>query len=53
MQPFVLPIHPGILQIIHPATQYEIARAKNLHDEGLPTFESYKLIQRALFQQVL
>ena len=53
MQLFVQPIHLGILQIIHPATQYEIPRAKTLHDEGVQTFQSYQIIQRALVQQVL
>ena len=52
-QPFKPPAHPGIFQIKHPATQYEIALAKTLHDESVRTFHSYQLIQHALIQQVL
>ena len=53
MQPFVPPVHPGVLQVDLPATQFEIALAKTLHDENVRTFQSYLLIQRALVQQVL
>ena len=37
---FVPPVHPGILTIVHPATQYEIALAKTLHDECVRNFQS-------------
>ena len=53
MQPFVPPIHPGILQIIHPATQNERYLAKMLHKEGVRTFQYYQLIQRTLVQKIL
>ena len=52
IQPFIPLIHPGILQIVHPATRYEIALAKTLHNKGVQTFQSYQLIQRELAQQV-
>ena len=53
MQPFVPPVHPGILQVDLPATQFEIALAKTVHDENVRNFQSYLLVQRALVQQVL
>ena len=53
MQPFVPPVHLGILHVDLPATQFEIALTKTLHDEDVRTFQSYLLIQRALVQQVL
>ena len=53
VQSFIPPIHPGILQIAHPATQHKIYLAKTLHDKGVRTFPSYQLIQRALIQQLL
>ena len=53
IQPFEPPIHPEIIQGEHPATQYEIALAKTLHDKSVRTFQLYLLIQRVLVQQVL
>ena len=53
MQPFETPTHPGILQVKLPATEYEIAFTKTLHDKSLCTFQLYLLIQHALVQQVL
>ena len=53
IQYFESPVHPGILQIEYPATQYEIAFAKTLQDESVRTFQFHKLIQRALVHQVL
>ena len=50
MQPFELSGHPGILQIVHLVTQYEIALAKTLHNKSVRTVQSYQLIQRALVQ---
>ena len=53
MTPFVIPVHPGPLRVVHGATQYEIALAKTMHEESTQTFQTYQLVQRALVQQVL
>ena len=53
MQPLIPPVHPSILNMVQPTTQYEIALIKTLHNEGVRNFQSYQLIQRALFQQLL
>ena len=44
MQPFEFPVHPGVLQVVLPATQFEIVLAKTLHDKNVFTFQSYLLI---------
>ena len=38
MTPFEPPAHPGILQVDPPATQFEIALAKTLHDKMFVLF---------------
>ena len=53
IQPFIPLIHPGILNVIHPAIQYEIALIKMLHDKSVHNFQSYRLIQYVLVQQIL
>ena len=46
-------MQPGILQIVHPATQYKKSLAKTIYDQGLRTFQYYQLVQCTLVQQVL
>ena len=42
--PFVAPVSTGILQVPSNATQYQIALARNQHDEELRVFREYTLI---------
>ena len=51
--PFVAPVSPGVLQVPPNATQYQIALARNQHDEELRVFREYTLIQRAFISQLV
>ena len=50
MYPVIPLVYLSILNVVHPATQYEIALAKTLYNEGVRTYQSYQLTQYAFVQ---
>ena len=53
MYPFIPPVHPGILKLVNPTTQYDIVITNMIHNEEVRNFQSYQLIQLALVQKLL
>ena len=51
--PFIVPVHPGVLQVPPNSTQYQIALAKSQHDESVRVYREYTLMQRALISQLV
>ena len=53
MTPFVLLVHPGVLNVPSGAIKYTIVLLKTQHNESLKDFSEYQLVQRVAIQQVL
>ena len=50
--PFIRPENPGVLNIEHNATQYQIAQQKDEHNKALKAFNECNLLERTLIQQI-